>query len=135
MEFSSLLQAFSPVVRGVEILFHGLRWFGLIVFYPFVWAHERTHYAAARPWRLETSYMETWTLEPRAMITYDLEETPRWALRFVGLAPTLSGYLMLGAGFVLVGHVPVDIWIGSYLGLGWVLYTVPSKGDVLPHVE
>lgn len=140
MVFSTVFRALSPVARGVEMLFLRLRYLGFAAFYPFIWAHERTHYFAARPWRLEGSEIEMWTLEPRARILYDLDETPWWAVRLVGLAPTFTGYLTLcavwfGTRYVDIALEPWVVPFALYLGVGWLLYTVPSKSDIMPEFE
>jgi len=139
---SSVSESVSSGVQRAKLALQSrpvvaLRWLVLVSLYPFVWAHERTHYAAARPWRLKTSEMKTWTFNPHARILYDLEETPRWAMRLVGLAPMIVGYVVAGVvatvGVEVVFRLPYEAL--THLVGGWVVYTVPSPSDVLLKTE
>ena len=128
----------SLLIRTVVKATVAVRAAVLLSLYPFEWAHERTHYAAARPWRLPSSEIQTRTLTPAAHIEYDLCETPRWAVRLVGLAPTIAGYLIIFPVSVFVILFAPDHYALSvkelavliYLAIGWIAYTTPSRHDL-----
>ena len=97
---------------------------------PFVVAHEATHALAARPWATNASVS---VFPPRARISF--ENPSRAVLSFVGLAPTIVGYLtvaLLGVFVLVLGVVPsTSSFVADvYFALGWIVYATPSRGDL-----
>jgi hypothetical protein len=108
--------------------------------FPVAWAHEATHYAAAKPWvQADESGIHTAVRdgEAYARLAWTID-TPRWAVAVAHLAPTILGFA-LGAVVAVWflasgGDLPEAVGGWARLSLAclvWALYTTPSREDLL----